>query len=96
MGRKPSSKKEMVGVDEARRVLGVSASTVWRLLKSGRIPSIRSGGRRLIPAAALQRTKRKRAVPVFTLDNPIFKLIGAAHGDGRKPGSSDKHAILDE
>lgn len=83
-------------MDEAGRVLGVSASTVWRLLRDGRIPSVRSGGRRLIPAAALQRTRRKRAEQVFTLENPIFGLIGAAHGDGRKPGSSDKHAILDE
>ena len=93
MARKPE--KELVGVAEAGRILGVSVATVWRMLRAGRVPSVRSHGRRLIPVTALRRSRRRRVSP-FTLDNPMFRLIGAAHGDGRKPGSSDKHALLDE
>lgn len=87
---------DLVGVDEAGRMLGVSTSTVWRLLRAGRLPSVRSHGRRLIPSRALNRSGRRGGIRPFTADNPLFRLIGAAHGDGRKPGSSNKHAILDE
>jgi excisionase family DNA binding protein len=89
---------QMVSVEEAGRTLGVSRSTVWRLIQRGDIPSVRRGGRRLVPASALHaRTRRRRtaAVPPFVHDHPMFRLIGAGRGGGRKPGARDKHAILD-
>lgn len=88
----------MVTVEEAGRVLGVSRSTVWRLIQRGDLPSVRRGGRRLIPATAVQtRTSRRRTtrIPPFSHDHPMFRLVGAGRGGGRAPGARDKHAILD-
>lgn len=90
--------KDMISVDQVCRALGVSRSTVWRLIQRGDIPSIRRGGRRLVPAAALQaqsRRNQKARIPDFSHDHPIFKLVGAGRGGGVKPGASDKHGILD-
>ena len=89
---------EMVTVDEAGRALGVSRSTVWRLIQRGDLPSVRRGGRRLVPASAIQtRARRRRAarIPPFSHDHPIFRLVGAGRGGGKTPGARDKHAILD-
>ena len=89
---------EMMTVDEAGRALGVSRSTVWRLIQRGDLPSVRRGGRRLVPATAIQtRGRRHRAaqIPPFAHDHPIFRLVGAGRGGGRTPGARDKHAILD-
>jgi excisionase family DNA binding protein len=89
---------EMITVEEAGRTLGVSRSTVWRLIQRGELPSVRRGGRRLIPATAIhRRTPRRRAaaIPAFSDDHPMFRLIGAGRGGGRTPGARDKHAILD-
>jgi excisionase family DNA binding protein len=88
----------MITVEEAGRALGVSRSTVWRLIQRGDLPSIRRGGRRLIPATAVQtRTRRQRTagIPPFSHDHPMFRLIGAGRGGGRTPGARDKHAIVD-
>jgi excisionase family DNA binding protein len=89
----------MITVEEACRALGVSRSTVWRLIKRGDLPSVRRSGRRLVPDTAVQtRTRRVRAsaIPAFSLDHPMFRLVGAGRGGGRKPGARDKHAILDQ
>ena len=89
---------ELITVDEAGRALGVSRSTVWRLIQRGDLPSIRRRGRRLVPAAAVQtRTRRHRTtqVPAFSHNHPMFRLVGAGRGGGRRPGARDKHAILD-
>jgi len=87
----------LITVHEAGRVLGVSRSTVWRLIQRGELPSIRRGGRRLVPATAVRtRTRRRTAgVAAFSHDHPIFRLVGARRGGGRTPGARDKHAILD-
>ncbi len=88
----------MITVDEAGRALGVSRSTVWRLIQRGELPSIRRTGRRLVPASAVKtRTRRLRgaAIPPFSHDHPMFRLVGAGKGGGRTPGARDKHAILD-
>ena len=85
-------------VQEAGRVLGVSRSTVWRLIQRGELPSVRRRGRRLVPAAAIRtRTRRRRTagIPAFSLDHPIFRLAGAGRGGGRPPGARDTHGILD-
>jgi excisionase family DNA binding protein len=88
----------MITVEEAGRVLGVSRSTVWRLIQRGDLPSVRRGGRRLVPATAVQtHTRRQRAagIPPFSHDHPMFRLVGAGRGGGKTPGARDKHAILD-
>jgi len=88
----------MISVEEAGRSLGVSRSTVWRLIQRGDLPSVRRGGRRLVPARAIQaRSHRRRAegIPPFSLEHPMFRLVGAGRGGGRAPGARDKHAILD-
>ena len=85
-------------VEEAGRALGVSRSTVWRLIQRGDLPSVRRGGRRLVPATAIRtRTRRRRTarVSAFSHDHPIFRLVGAGRGGGGTPGARDKHAILD-
>jgi excisionase family DNA binding protein len=89
---------EMITVEEAGRALGVSRSTVWRLIQRGDLPSVRRAGRRLVRASAIQtRARRNRTggVPSFALDHPIFRLVGAGRGGGKAPGARDKHAILD-
>jgi excisionase family DNA binding protein len=89
---------EMITVEEAGRTLGVSRSTVWRLIQRGDIPSVRRGGRRLVPARAVEmraRRRRTEGIPPFSHDHPIFRLVGAGRGGGRTPGARDKHAILD-
>jgi excisionase family DNA binding protein len=89
---------QMITVEQAGRVLGISRSTVWRLIQRGDLPSIRRRGRRLVPAHAVAaRTRRHRpgGIPAFGHDHPMFRLIGAGHGGGRTPGARDKHAIID-
>lgn len=88
----------MITVDEAGRALGVSRSTVWRLIQRGDLPSVYRGGRRLVPAAAIgARTRRHRTadIPPFSHDHPMLRLAGAGRGGGGTPGARDKHAILD-
>jgi excisionase family DNA binding protein len=88
----------MITVEEVGRALGVSRSTVWRLIQRGDLPSVRRGGRRLVPATAVQtRTRRQRTarIPPFSHDHPMFRLVGAGRGGSRPPGARDKHAILD-
>lgn len=89
---------EMVTVEEAGRALGVSRSTVWRLIQRGDLASVRRGGRRLVPTTALgthSRRKQKARIPPFRHDHPMFRLVGAGRGGGSAPGARDKHAILD-
>jgi excisionase family DNA binding protein len=88
---------ELVTVDQAQNLLGVSRSTVWRLIQRGNLPSVRRGGRRLVPATALARrtqARRTASIPPFSESHPIFRLAGAGRSGGRTPGARDKHAIL--
>ena len=89
----------LLTVEEAGRALGVSRSTVWRLIQRGELVTVRRGGRRFVQSRTLRKrvaNRRSTAIPVFTEDNPIFRLVGAGRGGGGRPGASDKHAILDE
>jgi excisionase family DNA binding protein len=88
----------MITVEEAGRALGVSRSTVWRMIQRGDLPSVRRGGRRLVPATAVQTRSRRQstaAIPPFSHDHPMFRLVGAGRGGGKTPGARDKHGILD-
>lgn len=93
-----SASNSLCNVSEAGRVLGVSESTVWRMIQRGTLPSIRRGGRRLIPREALERqavSRQADKIPPLSNDNPIFRLVGAGRSGGSIPGARDKHAILD-
>ena len=86
-------------VTEAGRRLGVSESTIWRLIRRGALPSVRRAGRRLVPASALEKQATARdaeAVPPLDESHPIFRLVGAGRSGGVGAGARDKHAILDE
>lgn len=88
----------LVGIDEATQALGISRSTLWRRIRSGDIPSVRRGGRRLVQLPLSRKAVRANStgdIPAFTKDHPIFRLVGAGRGGGQ-PGARDKHAILDE
>jgi excisionase family DNA binding protein len=91
---------QLMTVEEAGHVLGVSRSTVWRLIQRGELASIRRAGRRLVPATALRKhtpvRRRTTEIPALSDNHPIFRLVGAGRGGGRSPGARDKHAILDE
>ena len=86
-------------VEEAGRALGVSRSTVWRLIQRGELPTVRRGARRMVQASALRRRTARRPtgeIRPLSADHPIFRLVGAGRGGGRAPGARNKHAILDE
>jgi excisionase family DNA binding protein len=92
------SAAQLLSVAEAGRALGVSESTVWRMIRRGTLASLRRGGRRLVPKESLVRrtaAQASEAVPPFGEDHPIFRLVGAGRGGGHDPGARDKHAILD-
>ncbi|MBN1237177.1 MAG: helix-turn-helix domain-containing protein [Gammaproteobacteria bacterium] len=89
----------MVGIADAARALGVSESTVWRMIRRGALPSVRQGGRRLVPSGALRASLRKKdrsRIPPLSPDHGIFRLVGAGRSGGSAPGARDKRAILDE
>jgi excisionase family DNA binding protein len=88
----------LLSIAEVRERLGVSASTVWRLIRRGRLRSVRQGGRRLVPATALRLLSARHAgadIPPLTAEHSIFRLVGAGRSGGVGPGARDKHAILD-
>ncbi|PFG75150.1 helix-turn-helix domain-containing protein [Tepidiforma thermophila] len=41
-------------VEEAARLLGISRTLAYRLVKSGKLPSFKVGKRRLIPVTAVE------------------------------------------
>lgn len=87
-----------VSVVQAGQALGVSVSTVWRMIRRGDLPSVRHRGRRLVPERSLSSRiarPRRAQVPPFTKNHPIFRLIGAGHGGGHEPGARDKHDLID-
>lgn len=94
-----SGREQFVDVPEAGKVLGVSESTVWRMIRRGALPSVRRGGRRLVPRRALKKGASAMSgdrIPPLTEDNAIFRLVGAGRGGGHTPGARDKHAIPDK
>lgn len=59
----------LVRVEEAARILSLSRSTIYEMLDSGELPSVRRGAARRIPVTALrawvaQQTEAGR--PIFT------------------------------
>ena len=98
VGAMARTKPSPVSIADAGHVLGVSRSTIWRMIRRGELPSIRQGGRRLVPAGALRAGRirtRTGAVPPLSKEHPIFRLLGSGRSGGNAPGARDKHAILD-
>ena len=46
--------REVFNVDEVSKTLGISRASAYKAIHSGEIPSIRIGGRLLVPRAALK------------------------------------------
>ena len=80
---------------QAAKRLGVSLSTVWRLLRRSQLPSIKRRGRRLIPSRAVE-AQELPSVPVVDDKHPIWALVGAARSGGAGPGSSNKRFYLNQ
>jgi excisionase family DNA binding protein len=53
---------ELVGYEEAARALGVSAVTVWRLVKAGELEQVKVGSRTLYRRSDLSALIRRRSV----------------------------------
>ncbi len=89
---------QFISVAEAGTTLGVSESTIWRMIRRGALQSILRGGRRLVSVKTIDATQRPRKVdtiPPLTPDHPIFRLVGAGRSGGVLPGARDKYAIID-
>jgi excisionase family DNA binding protein len=92
-----------LSVTEAARRLRVSESTVWRLLRTSTLTSVKLRGRRMVAGTAVQALMREMTAPPgaaevrpFALDDPLLRLAGKFRSRRRGPGSSDKHRYLEE
>lgn len=97
MAMNRAQKPELLGVAEVVEALGVSESTVWRMIRRGELPTVRERGRRLIPRAAVERLRRREAdegPPPLSSEHPILRLAGAGKSGGASPGARDKYGIL--
>ncbi|GAB4428905.1 MAG: hypothetical protein OHK0015_12220 [Chloroflexi bacterium OHK40] len=56
----------LVKVEEAARILCLSRSTIYELMDSGELPSVRHGAARRIPVAALRAWVARRTTPAAT------------------------------
>jgi excisionase family DNA binding protein len=93
----PSRRKSLISVSAAAEELGVSLSTVWRMIRRGELLTVRVGRRRFLTTSALSEKRvsppAQRLKP-FGSDHPMWHLIGAFRSGGAGPGSGDKYAIL--
>ncbi len=54
-GETVGTRAQRLSVEEAAAFLGIGRNTAYSAVKSGEIPSLRIGGRVLVPRAALER-----------------------------------------
>jgi excisionase family DNA binding protein len=47
------TRNRLLSVEEAAEALGMARSTLYRELAAGRLPSVKTGRRRLVPASAV-------------------------------------------
>jgi excisionase family DNA binding protein len=97
---------ELLTVQETADLLRVSAVTVRRHIAAGRLRAVRIGGRVRVDREQIGMlikpvgVKRRRATPrkpkFFTMDDPLWKLIGAFKSDGPTDVSANKHEYLAE
>ncbi len=50
----PSSRQVAYSIPQAALALGISKTSVWKLIKEGDLPAVKLGRRTLIPTGALQ------------------------------------------
>lgn len=76
--------------------LGVSRTTLFRMLLRGELGTIRRGRFRLVSERSIRDRLARSEVrfPVYTEGHPFRELIGKFRSVGRGPGSSDKYAVL--
>jgi excisionase family DNA binding protein len=55
----------LVRVEEAARLLSLSRSTIYEMLDSGELPSVRRGSSRRIPTAALREWVARHTAPTL-------------------------------
>ena len=55
----------LVRVEEAARMLSLSRSTIYEMMDCGELPSVRRGGARRIPLAALQAWVERQTIPAI-------------------------------
>ncbi|MBI2371205.1 MAG: helix-turn-helix domain-containing protein [Deltaproteobacteria bacterium] len=96
----------MLKIKDAARYLNVSASTIWRWVRTGKVPSVRLGGIRRIRRSDLEKLAaedlrleakppRVGDFPVLTRKSGLFRLVGI--GDSGFPGiAQDHHRYLAE
>lgn len=58
--------KLAVTVDEASRMIGLSRATLYGLVMSGEVPSLKVGARRLVPVSTLRTWVEARATTNLT------------------------------
>lgn len=51
----PASECRTMSVTEAARILGISRTTAYECVRSGDLPSVRLGGRIVVPTQAVER-----------------------------------------
>ena len=51
----PGALQFLHSIDDAATRLGVSVSTIWRLIRSGQLRAVKIRGRTLVPDSELQR-----------------------------------------
>lgn len=90
---------QLLRIRDVARYLNVSESTVWRWVRSGKLPSVRLGGVRRIRRADLEKLaetgSRMEDFPVFTKKSGLFRLVGI--GDSGIPDiAQDHHRYLAE
>ena len=61
-----TTKREMLTVAEVASILGIGASTVYRALRAGEMPSSRVRGRWLIPQQGIVALLQPQAAPTPT------------------------------
>ena len=96
---KEQTESPLVTVSEAGRILGVSESTIWRMIRRGALTSVRRNGRRLIARETLEVqavVQQDEEIPPLRKSHAIFRLVGAGRSGGKSAGARDKHAILDQ
>ncbi|MBI2895672.1 MAG: helix-turn-helix domain-containing protein [Deltaproteobacteria bacterium] len=76
--------------------LGVSRTTLFRMLRRGELGTIRRGRFRLVSERSIRdRLARPEArFPAYTEDHPFRNLVGKFRSEGEGPGSSDKYKVL--
>lgn len=60
----PSIEPLLVRVEEAARILSLSRSTIYEMLDSGELPSVRRGSARRIPLAAVRAWVERQTEPI--------------------------------